>query len=151
MNAPFLQYSRQFAARAGYYRALALAEPDTQRAEILLGVSALFLEMAANMADREMARSCSSEKRRTDVVPITAGLGWNMMAASTSIISLGNIFERFRARWPRWFQSIYLVRTHCTLVQQCRQLAYTAAKDLNADAQQNEGGKPDHDLDAVGA
>ena len=54
--------------------ALALTEPYARPAEILFGVSALFLEMAADMAKRETAGSHALAKRRTDAVPMTHGI-----------------------------------------------------------------------------
>lgn len=62
MRAPSLRYSEKFGATATYYRSLALVEPDACRAEILLDISALFLEMATNVADREKASSLTALK-----------------------------------------------------------------------------------------
>jgi hypothetical protein len=73
MNDLLLRLSQKFAARAAHYRSLACAEPDEHRAEVLFGISALFLEMATNMADREMAISYPSAKYRIGVIQLG---GW---------------------------------------------------------------------------
>jgi hypothetical protein len=94
----YLGYSQKFAARASYYRELGLSEADPWRAETLFGASALFLEMAANMANREMAARDSSAKRNTGIMRITGGLWWKLLARKW--IAPSSTIRAYRVRRP---------------------------------------------------
>jgi len=100
---PLYRPSQKFRARAAHYRSLALTEPDAWCAEILFGISALFLEMATDMVDREMAISYSLAKRRTDIVHMTDGLWRDVTAAGPPSISRVSIFHRLLYRRPSTF------------------------------------------------
>ena len=66
--APLLRYSQKFAARAAYYRRLALSDTEQWRAETLFSISALFLEMANHMAEREKTTLDSPVERRGEII-----------------------------------------------------------------------------------